>query len=148
LAVAPPNAVGSPIAQGGSGQGELIVYSATFAPTLEEGEYPAHTDYTIATTSDRLLKQVTNRTGSFDKHAATVSLESGEYHVRAQYADGGFVRIPVVIKPGKTTIVDLDGGAKPQGTSAIPEAIRLPNGEVIGWQVISAEANAPPRPRN
>jgi hypothetical protein len=148
LAVVPPNAVGSPVAQSGSGQGDLIVYSATFAPTLEEGEYPVHTDYSIATTSDRLLEHVANRTGSFDKHPATISLESGEYHVRAQYARGGFVRIPVVIKPGKTTTVDLDGAAKPQGISTALEPIRLPNGDVIGWRAISAEASASPRPRN
>jgi len=150
LAVVQPSvAIGSPTAQSGSGQGDLVVYSATFAPTLEEGEYPAHTDYTITTVGDRLLEHVTNRTGSFDKHPATISLESGEYRVRAQYARGGFAVIPVMIEPGKTTTVDLDGAAQPQGISADPAApIRLPNGDVIGWQIISAEANTPPRPRN
>lgn len=121
----------------GPGQGTLVVYSTTFTPTLEEGEYPAHTDYTIATTSDQPVEQVKNQTGSFDKRPAAISLVSGQYHVRAQYARGGFVIVPVVIWPGKTTTVDLDGGARPQSVSAGVGPIHLPNGDVIGWEAVA-----------
>ena len=116
-----------------AGNGDLVVYSATFAPTLEEGEYPAHTDYTVATPGDEVIEHVTNRTGSFDRRPATLSLASGEYHVRAQYQRGGFIVIPVTIEPGKTIILDLDG-TSPSGDASDP--IRLPDGTVAGWRSI------------
>ena len=132
-------AASAPLAQvpqsqtSGAGFGDLMVYSATFAPTLEEGEYPAHTDYTIATVADQPLQHITNQTGSFDKRPATVSLASGEYHVRAQYQRGGFITVPVTIEPGKTTILDLDGTPASRGSS---DPIRLPDGAVAGWSSI------------
>jgi hypothetical protein len=89
--------------------GTLIVYSATYPQTLEQSEYPAHTNYTIATPDDKVIEQVTNATGSFNSRPARVSLPPGEYHVRAQYNGGRFVTVPVVIEPNKTTVVDLDG---------------------------------------
>ncbi len=89
--------------------GDLLVYSATYPQTLEQSEYPAHTNYTIATPDDKVIEQVTNATGSFNSRPARVSLPPGEYHVRAQYNGGRFVTVPVVIEPNKTTIVDLDG---------------------------------------
>jgi hypothetical protein len=95
-----------------SGQtGTLIVYSATYPQTLEQSEYPAHTNYTIATPDDKVIDHVTNATGSFNSRPARVSLPPGKYHVRAQYSGGRFVTVPVVIEPDKTTIVDLDAQA-------------------------------------
>jgi hypothetical protein len=114
--------------------GDLIVYSATYAQTLEQGEYPAHTNYTIATSDDKVIEHVANATGSFASEPARVSLSSGEYHVRAQYDRGGFVIVPVVIEPGKTTVVDLDGEALPQGRRAPEDTVRLPDGHVVGWR--------------
>jgi hypothetical protein len=117
----------------GAGTGDLIVYSATFTPTLEEGEYPAHTDYSVASTRDQPIERVSNRTGSFGKQPATVSLACGEYHVRAQYQRGGFITVPVTIVAGKTTILDLDGAPSSPGAS---DPIRLPDGTVAGWSSI------------
>ena len=134
LAVVPPAPTGISAAAAGGGTGDLVVYSATFAPTLEEGEYPAHTDYTVATPGDRVIEHVTNQTGSFDKRPATISLVSGEYHILAQYDRGGFVTLPVVIEAGKTTTLDLDGRPAPPGAS---ESIRLPNGSVVGWRTVA-----------
>jgi hypothetical protein len=137
LAVTAPQAMSAP---GTAGVGELVVYSATFAPTLEEGEYPAHTDYTVATVDDRVIERVTNRVGSFDESPAMVRLGSGEYHVRAQYGQGGFVVVPVEIEARKITTIDLDGRPMPVGASAGGEAadpIQLPGGSVIGWSTIA-----------
>ena len=124
---------GSSASPAEAGFGDLMVYSATFAPTLEEGEYPAHTDYTVATPSDKPLQHIINQTGSFDRRPATISLASGEYHVRAQYQRGGFITVPVIIEAGKTTILDLDGAPASRGSS---DPIRLPNGTVAGWSSI------------
>lgn len=96
--------------------GNLIVYSASYAPTLEQSEYPAHTDYTIATPGGKVIQHVKNATGSYGSRPAIVSLPPGEYHVRAQYDRGGFVVIAVVIELGKTIVLDLDGEPLPEGS--------------------------------
>ena len=124
-----------------TGTGDLIVYSATYAPTLEQSEYTAHTNYTIATLDDKVVRHVANATGSFASRPARVSLAPGEYHVRAQYEGGRFVTVRIVIEPGKTTVLDLEGEASKQtsATEAAPatetakEIIRLPTGKAIGW---------------
>jgi hypothetical protein len=115
--------------------GTLVVYSATYASTLEESEYPVHTDYTVATASDAVIERVSNRTGSFDKRPASVNLPPGEYHVRAQYNRGGFVTIPVVIETGKITTLSLDGSPPKPGDSPAPVPIQGTDGAVIGWKV-------------
>jgi hypothetical protein len=121
--------------------GHLVVYSATYAPVLEQSEYPVHTDYTVATLDDRPIQHVGNGTGPFDSYPAKVSLPAGEYHVRAQYEGGGFVVIPVVIEPYETTVVDLDSEALPQKTDA-SNRVRLPDGHVVGWRATSP-SNSP-----
>ena len=142
-----------------TGTGDLIVYSATYAPTLEQSEYTAHTNYTIATPDDKVIQRVANATGTFASRPARVSLPPGEYHVRAQYEGGRFVTVRIVIEPGKTTVLDLEGEASKQAsatkttsatettpatetapptdgtptTGAAKEIIRLPNGKPVGW---------------
>ena len=124
-----------------TGTGDLIVYSATYAPTLEQSEYTAHTNYTIATPDDKVIQRVTNATGSFASRPARVSLPPGEYHVRAQCEGGRFVTVRIVIEPGKTTVLDLEGAATKQAsatkttpaTETAKETIRLPNGKAVGW---------------
>jgi len=115
--------------------GILVVYTATYPATLEESEYPAHTDYTVATPNDTVIERVSNRTGSFDKRPASVNLPPGEYHVRAQYSRGGFVTVPVVIETGKITTLTLDGSPVPLDETPAPVPIHSPNGSVIGWRV-------------
>lgn len=115
--------------------GTLVVYSATYPSTLEESEYPAHTDYTVATSSDTVIERVSNRGGSFDKRPASVNLPAGEYHVHAQFSRGGFVTVPVVIQAGKTTTVALDGSPVPPSETAAPAPIHGPDGSLIGWLV-------------
>lgn len=120
--------------------GDLLVYSATYAPTLEQSEYPAHTNYTIATPDDKIIEHVTNATGTFNSRPARVSLPAGQYHVRAQYNGGRFVTIPVTIEPGKTTVIDLDGEPISQGRAAAREMVRLPDGQVVGWSATSSRS--------
>ena len=96
------------------GGGKLIVYSATYAATGEQSEYPVHTNYTIATPDDKVIRRVSNATGSFYSRPATVALPPGKYHVRAQSSRGRFEVVPIVIKAGKTTVLDLDNELLPQ----------------------------------
>jgi hypothetical protein len=131
-----------------TGTGDLIVYSATYAPTLEQSEYTAHTNYTIATPDDKVIQRVANAIGSFASRPARVSLPPGEYQIRAQYEGGRFVTVRILIEPGKTTVLDLEGEASkqasatdtapaPETATAAPEIakeiIRLPNGKAVGW---------------
>ena len=118
-----------------TGTGDLIVYSATYAPTLEQSEYTAHTNYTIATPDDKVIQRVANATGSFASRPARVSLPPGQYHVRAQYARGGFVVVTAVIEPGKTTVLDLNDEPLPEGSHGVKE-VRLPDGKVVGWRAM------------
>jgi hypothetical protein len=130
-----------------SSKGSLVVYSATYPQTLEQSEYPAHTNYTVATVSDQVIEQVANNTGSFGASPAAVQLPCGNYHVRAQYGRGRFVIVPVAIQAGKTTVLDLDGDPVPAGGSLtdrsvarravrgpMGQPIRLPGGEIAGWR--------------
>ncbi len=43
-----------------------------------------------------------------DELPELVSLAAGFYVVEARSADNGYVRVPVVIKPGRRTVVDVD----------------------------------------
>jgi hypothetical protein len=88
--------------------GYLVVYSATYPSTLEQSEYPTHTDYTVATPDDNVIEHVKNARGTFNSRPAKVSLRAGEYHVRAQNNRGRFVTVQVAIEPGKTTVIDLE----------------------------------------
>jgi hypothetical protein len=115
------------------GAGDLLVYSATYPQTLEQSEYPAHTNYKIASADDKVIEHVSNATGTFASVPARVSLPSGEYHVRAQYDGGRFVTVPITIESGKTTVINLDGEALPLGPAATEERVRLPDGRVVGY---------------
>jgi hypothetical protein len=129
----------APLPTSTAASGILVVYSATYPSTLEESEYPSHTDYTVATANDAVVERVSNRTGSFDKRPASVNLSPGEYHVRAQFSRGGFVTVPVVIETGKITTLTLDGSPIPASETPTPMPIHGPNGAVIGWQVTTTE---------
>jgi hypothetical protein len=141
LLMSPPDCASHARAAVSSQTGDLLVYSATYAPTLEQSEYPAHTNYTIATPNDKIIEHVTNATGTFNSRPARVSLPTGQYHVRAQYSGGRFVTIPVTIEPSKTTVIDLDGEPISQGRAAAREMVRLPDGQVVGWSATSSRSS-------
>lgn len=120
------------------GSGQLMVYSATRVTTADDSEYPVHTPYTIYGPDQKVVRIVNNTAGLFSQAPSTVSLPPGQYRVKALAADSGFVIVPVVIVPHKTTIVDLDGTALPQKdgepSGNDTHLVRLPNGRVIGAQ--------------
>jgi hypothetical protein len=116
--------------------GSLVVYSATYPQTLEQSEYPAHTNYTVSTVDDKIIERVANNRGSYGASPSIVELPCGDYHVLAQYGRGRFVVVPVSIRAGRTTVVDLDGEPLPPGAPRAQEPIRLPGGELAGWRAI------------
>jgi hypothetical protein len=89
-------------------QGSLVVYSATDA--FEDGDVPyyAHSSYAIYTTNGKLFKNVENHMSRSDEIPELVRLPVGSYTVEARSERAGYVRVPVVIKAGQRTILDLD----------------------------------------
>ena len=90
-----------------------------------------HTDYEIIS-SDYSFHEVV-RNG--DAEPARVLLPEGDYIVEAQSDTAGLVRVPVLIKPGRTTILYLEREKDWQEAFADrnrTDLVRLPNGQPIG----------------
>lgn len=126
----------------GLGTGHLIVYSATEEkPVGKLVSYYPHTGYSIKTPDGKPFKWVANHTGVMDQAAQYISLEAGNYLVVAQSESYGRVAVPVVIKSGHNTEVDLEGRWHQRGNPTEgADLVRLPNGEIIGWSAASAES--------
>jgi len=96
-------------------QGSLVVYSATDA--FEDGDVPyyAHSSYTIYTADGKLFKNVENHISRSDEIPEVVTLPVGSYVIEARSEREGYVRVRVVIKAGRRTILDLDSRESPSG---------------------------------
>ncbi len=95
--------------------GELIVYSATVPSLAEAGaEFDwaenrnLHTNYTIYDRNGSVYRNVLNSFGPNDENAKVVRLPVGKYTVRAMSQKDGWVLVPVVIKAGTLTTVNLE----------------------------------------
>jgi hypothetical protein len=91
-------------------QGYLMVYSAT--DEFDDGGIPfnAHSSYVIYKGDGMFLRNVENHISLSDEIPELVRLAPGSYAVEARSENGGYVRVHVVINPGRVTIVDLDSG--------------------------------------
>jgi hypothetical protein len=93
-------------------QGYLKVYSAT--DQFDDGGllYYAHSSYAIYTIDGKLFKSVENHMSRSDEIPEIVSLPVGTYIVVARSEKAGYVPVPVIIKEGQRTILDLDLGQR------------------------------------
>ena len=100
--------IGAPHHRQGSAQGYLLVYSAT--DPFDDGDllFNAHSSYSIYTTDGKLFKNVENHMSRSDEIPERVSLPAGSYIVEARSVNNGYVRVRVVIKPSRLTLLDLD----------------------------------------
>ncbi len=89
-------------------QGSLEVYSATDEFNDGGSLYYAHSSYAIYALDGRLFKTVENHISRSDENPETVSLPAGSYIVVARSEKNGNVRIPVMIKGGRRTILASD----------------------------------------
>jgi hypothetical protein len=89
-------------------QGTLVVYSATNA--FDDGDLPyyAHSSYAIYTTDGKLFKNVENHISRSDEILEVVIVPVGTYVIEARSERDGYVRVRVVIKAGRQTILELD----------------------------------------
>jgi hypothetical protein len=99
-------------------QGYLKVYTAT--DEFDDGGLPyhAHSSYTIYTSDGKLFKNVENHISRSDEIPEVVRLPVGSYVIEARSERDGYVRVRVVIKAGRQTILDLDSTGK-ESSSAI-----------------------------
>ncbi len=119
--------------------GTLVVYSAYEVNAdfnARDPNSPEYSDYKILTTDDRLLQKVHNNSGTILQEAVPVELSPGKYHVMAHSNGYGYVVVPIVIAAGQTTTLHLEGDGFWPNESAFNQtnAVRLPDGVVIGWK--------------
>lgn len=97
-------------------QGWLEVYTATTEYNNGGLMYYPHTAYSIQKEHGVFYKRVENRENPVDEKPQLVALPAGTYHVLARSDREGMVRVPVIIKEGRTTVVNLEsdraGGAE------------------------------------
>ena len=103
---------GTPDHSIGLAEGYLLVYSATDEFTDGDLVFNAHSSYLIYTTDGKSFKSVENHMSRSDEIPERVSLPAGSYIVEARSASNGYVRVRVVIKPSRLTLLDLDSGDK------------------------------------
>lgn len=116
------------------GNGQLEVFSALSGHS--EGNNPTwyrHTDYYICNYQGKRLEHVDDAMGHYSRSPRIITLPSGKYIVKARAK--GILRtdVPVVIKPGETTEVHLDGNWQPPAITSAMELVNTPAGYPVGW---------------
>jgi hypothetical protein len=92
----------------GSSQGYLTVYLT--ADEFNDGNawYFPRSFYAIYTIDGKLFKNVKSQYSADETIPDVVGLPAGSYMVVARSEKDGYIRLPVVIKAGQRTILDLD----------------------------------------
>ena len=89
-------------------QGYLKVYSATDEFSDGDALYFPHSSYAIYTIDGKLIKNVTSQLSVDEEIPEVVRLPVGFYMVVARSEKNGYIRLPVAIKTGQRTVLDLD----------------------------------------
>ncbi len=122
--------------------GTLVVYSAFRRNADFNSRDPyrhEYSNYEIFTGDGKWFQSVRNNSGDLLHDAEVVTLPAGKYQVKARANGYGFVTIPVVIAAQRNTIVHLEGGGFWPDESGFNQtnAVRLPDGQVIGWRAMN-----------
>lgn len=115
--------------------GQLQVFSALEGHS--EGNDPAwfqHTGYYLYNSHGRLLRHVDNTVGYYARAPRLISLPAGKYLVKAQAKDAFWLEAPVVIKPGQTTDIHLDGDWRLPASTPKADLVSAPAGYPVGWR--------------
>jgi hypothetical protein len=135
---APKLTVAEPVGPGRSGSGRsgaLQVYTATEQHAVGDNTcYYPHTGYLIYNDHGQKVKYVINHVGTMDESPMVVSLPTGSYTIVAESDAYGRVRIPVVVRPSRTTEVHLERGWKPPLNATASDTVQMPDGQPIGWR--------------
>ena len=136
--VGPPSA---PTSAAGSA-GSLVVFSAFEAGGTGDPERARHTSYKLFTDDGKLLQAVRNNSGTAVDDPTLVELVPGTYRVVARANGHGLVTVPVVVAANRVTTVHLEGGgpAPDLVTLTAANAVRLPDGQRVGWRAASTNS--------
>jgi hypothetical protein len=93
-------------------EGYLLVYSATDEVSDGDLAFNPHSSYLIYTLDGKLFKSVENHMSRSDEIPDIVRLPAGSYIVDARSTNNGYVRVRVVIKPSRQTVLNLDDESK------------------------------------
>jgi hypothetical protein len=93
-------------------QGSLVVYSVMDRFDDDDVVYYEYSSYAIYSINGKLFRHVENRVSSSDQIPKAVTLPAGSYVIEARSATNVYVRVPVVIKAGRQTILDLGSRGK------------------------------------
>lgn len=91
--------------------GYLLVYSATDESSDGDIQFYAHTSYVIYTADGRFFRNIENHLSRTDELPKRVALPPGSYSIEARSTRDGYVRVPVTVRSGRSTILDLDRGS-------------------------------------
>lgn len=128
-------------------KGGLQVFSATETRANElvtvdyHGYFHPHSGYDVKDESGKTVRFVPNHASIMDEWPEQVALPAGHYNVVAESARCGLVTVPVLIEPGKTTVVHLDGNWWPSSKTTAKQLVCLPNGESVGWSSSAANSS-------
>ena len=89
-------------------QGSHVVYSVMDRFDDDDVTYYEYSSYAIYTINGKLFRHVENRVSSSDLIPEAVTLPAGSYVIEARSVTDIYVRVPIVIRAGRQTILDLD----------------------------------------
>jgi hypothetical protein len=93
---------------GGSSRGYLTVYLTTDEFNDRNAWYFPRSFFAIYTIDGRLFKNVESQHFADEEIPEVVGLPVGSYMVVARSERDGYIRLPVAIKAGRRTVLDLD----------------------------------------
>jgi hypothetical protein len=114
--------------------GSLMVYSAFETRSLGASPFDdvrPHTSYELYSEKGVLLQKIGNSDTGLGETPSSVKLAPGVYQVVAKTNGHGYVRVSVRIENNRLTTVHLDSEGPAIADQS--KAVRLPDGEVIGW---------------
>jgi hypothetical protein len=123
--------------------GTLVVYSAFDNRAVSTGDTDRRrfSDYQIFSADGRLLKKVHNDSGIMWSGPTEVRMAPGNYRVVARSDGFGLVTVPVLVAPSRSTAVHLEGGGSwPGRPDSVADAVRLPDGRVVGWRAVTPDS--------
>ena len=102
-----------------------------------EFPYDQRTDYYIYDSGGKETQHVAdNNKGHFEAVPRRIQLPPGNYSVKALAAVGlgEWITVPVVIEPGRTTEVHLNGAWRPPADTPKRDLVQSPGGFPMGWR--------------
>jgi len=114
--------------------GFLKVFTAVNCGSADNMVYIKHTDYGIYDTAGSRVKSVYNADSFQGQDPVEVALPAGQYTVQGWSDAYRLVKVPVAIKTGCLTTVNLekdDHGFFRGGNAS--DLVQTPDGRIVGW---------------